>query len=124
MTGVAAATAADTIILEPESAPPPRQRACLTAISGEDRGRRFEFSDVDILIGRHPTLADVLLSDSTISAQHARIRYEAGQFTLYDLDSTNGSFVNGQRIRMQALHADDLITLGAVDLIFTTFCQE
>jgi hypothetical protein len=123
MTGVAAA-AADTIILEPEPAPPSRPRACLTAISGEDRGRRFEFSDADILIGRHPTLADVSLSDPTISAQHARIRYEAGQFTLYDLDSTNGSFVNEQRIRMRTLHADDLITLGAVDLIFTTFCQD
>lgn len=122
MTDVVAARDADTIRVTPESGQRPRPLACLTAISGEDRGRRFEIFETDILLGRHPTLTDITLNDPTISAQHARIRYEEGQFTLYDLDSTNGSFVNRQRIRMQRLNDQDQITLGAADLLFTLTC--
>ncbi len=123
MTDAVAAKDADTIRMTPEVGHQSRPLACLTAISGEDRGRRFEIFDADILLGRHPTLADITLNDPTISAQHARIRYEEGLFTLYDLDSTNGSFVNGQRIRIQRLDDQDQITLGAVDLLFTLTCQ-
>ena len=122
MTAAVAAKDADTIRVTPESRQRPHPLACLTAISGEDQGKRFEIFDPDILLGRHPTLTDIALNDPTVSAQHARIRYEEGQFTLYDLDSTNGSFVNEQRIRMQRLTDQDKITLGAVDLLFTLTC--
>ena len=123
MTDAVAAKDAETVRITPELGRQPRPRACLTAVSGEDRGRRFEIFDPDILLGRHPTLADMPLNDPTISAQHARIRYEADHFTIYDLDSTNGTFVNGRRVRMQRLDDQDQITLGAVELLFTLTCQ-
>ncbi len=123
MTDAVAPKDADTVRLTPEVEPQSQPLACLTALSGEDRGRRFEIFAADVLLGRHPTLTDMTLTDPTISARHARIRYEEGYFTIYDLDSTNGSFVNGRRIRMQRLDDQDQITLGAVEFLFTLTCQ-
>jgi len=113
----------DTVLIETEPASS-QPTACMTVISGRDQGRHFEIVSADTLIGRHPTLADFLLHDPTISAQHARIRYEDGQFIIYDLDSTNGLFVNAQRVRRQRLFDGDKIKLGAVDLIFSSPCQD
>ncbi len=113
-----------TVRLEPEEKPTTQPTACLIATSGRDQGRHFEITSADILIGRHPTLADFVLNDPTISAQHARIRYEDGHYVLHDLDSTNGTFVNKQRITIQPLQDQDRIKLGVVEMIFTTPCQD
>ncbi|HHB90171.1 MAG TPA: FHA domain-containing protein, partial [Anaerolineae bacterium] len=71
----------------------------------------------DILIGRHPTLADVVLADPTVSARHARILRQATGFQLLDLGSTNGTYLNGKRIQEGALHENDVIRLGATTLV-------
>lgn len=113
-----------TVRLEAESVQSPQPTACLTVISGRDQGRHFEITTSDILIGRHPTLANFVLNDPTISAQHARIRYEDGRFVIQDLDSTNGTFVNKLRVMLQPLQDKDRIKLGVVEMIFSTSCQE
>ncbi len=97
---------------------------CLTAASGPDEGKRFDIYKEDILIGRHPTLADVLLTDPTVSARHARIRRQHDGFYLLDLESTNGSFLNGKRIQEARLHEQDIIRLGATTLVFSLRCPE
>jgi len=117
-------TGAETVRIRRDETQPPQPLACLTIISEQNLGRRFDFFGADILIGRHPTLSDVLLNDPTVSARHARIRYEEGQFALYDLESANGSFVNGQRIHSQRLQDQDKIRLGAVEMIFSASCQD
>jgi pSer/pThr/pTyr-binding forkhead associated (FHA) protein len=49
---------------------------------------------------------------------HAQLRLVRGQFVIFDLDSTGGTFVNGQRIRQQALRAGDVISLAGVPLVY------
>jgi hypothetical protein len=121
-TPAAAAPDAPTIKLDAPPAATPPVLACLTILSGPAKGKRFVITDNDTLIGRHPSLVTILLDDLTISARHAFILHRDGAFILKDLDSTNGSFVNGQRVRGAYLHDMDTLTLGAVDLEFSTYC--
>jgi len=109
---------------EPPAPPPTKKLACLIAISGRDQGRQFDISAPEVLIGRHPALADIVLNDPTISSQHAQIKYEDGFFNIYDLESTNGTFVNQQRVISHPLRDQDRIKLGMVELVFSTPCAE
>lgn len=63
-------------------------------------------------IGRRPD-SDLYLPCSNVSGSHAEIREEDGQLWVYDLDSTNGTFVNGNRIKQKTrLRARDTIQFG------------
>lgn len=65
---------------------------------GPDRGKRVEVSGGSFTIGRHPD-STLVLTDSEASSHHAAIEKTAdGKFVLRDLNSTNGTFVNGTRI--------------------------
>jgi hypothetical protein len=62
----------------------------------------------ELLIGRHHD-CDVVLADMSVSRRHARLSFRDGNWVLRDLDSTNGTMVNGQRVvRCQLLPGDDL----------------
>lgn len=70
-----------------------------------------------VVIGRSPG-ADIVISDDFVSSTHARVTPAAdGTAVIEDLDSTNGTLVNGSRIaRPTALSAGDVIDLGVVRL--------
>jgi hypothetical protein len=70
-----------------------------------------------INIGRDPR-SDLVLSDGKVSRHHAQIRLEGGWPVIYDLRSTNGTFVNGQRVTRQVLRDGDEIRVGDTKLIF------
>jgi pSer/pThr/pTyr-binding forkhead associated (FHA) protein len=61
---------------------------------------------------------DIVLDDVAVSAQHCRVRFEGTQFFLYDLQSTNGTFVNEQRVTRHQLRPGDLLKLGESFLQF------
>jgi pSer/pThr/pTyr-binding forkhead associated (FHA) protein len=62
---------------------------------------------------------DVVFDDSTVSKSHARLRLEAGAATIEDLDSTNGTLLNGSRVAgMAALRRGDRIDLGANQIVY------
>lgn len=63
---------------------------------------------------------DIVILDSSLSRQHARIDHIEDQFTIVDLQSRNGTYVNGVRIDAQALKHGDLIQCGDVVLAFYT----
>ena len=67
-------------------------------------------------LGREEAHNDVVLDDRTISRQHARIRYEKGDFVIYDLASANGVLVNGVSVQRRVLTHGDRIKLGQVML--------
>jgi predicted component of type VI protein secretion system len=69
-------------------------------------------------IGRMDDCNVVIAGDETVSRHHAYFEAASGTVTLSDDSSTNGTFVNGARIQSQALHAGDVITLGAQSLRF------
>lgn len=61
---------------------------------------------------------DLVLSDPRISREHAQIRVIHGESILFDLNSTGGTFVNGERITSHTLRPGDVISLAGTSLIF------
>ena len=94
-------------------------RLILRAESGETL-QEYLLDKAEIVIGRAPT-SDVLLSkDKLTSRRHATVRYENGQYYLYDERSANGTFVNGQQVEEVSylLHDGDRVGIGEHELIF------
>lgn len=60
----------------------------------------------------------VVLDDPTISRHHAQIRLRFGHYTLFDLGSTTGTLINGQRVREAMLRSGDIIVIGNKTLIY------
>lgn len=81
--------------------------------NGEFEGMSFELGETETLIGRNPT-TDITLLDEGISREHALILYDtdAGAYVLEDLQSTNGSKVNGKRVRSATLSDGDEVQVG------------
>lgn len=90
--------------------------ASLTIATGPQAGQSFRLG-INTLIGRNPALCDVVLAHSTVSGQHAKIQQEEEQFYIYDLSSTNGTWVNDQRIQRAELHDGDRIKLGSTKVL-------
>ncbi|MBU1698895.1 MAG: FHA domain-containing protein [Candidatus Eisenbacteria bacterium] len=61
---------------------------------------------------------DIRLTDSHASDQHASLRFADGCFTLTDLDSTNGTMINGKKIARQKLADGDQVSFGSSEWIF------
>ena len=60
----------------------------------------------------------VVIDDPRISRHHAEIRVIQDRFVFFDLQSTGGSFINGQRLNQGLLYPGDLISLAGVNLVF------
>jgi hypothetical protein len=60
----------------------------------------------------------LVIEDSRVSRLHAQLRAIKGQFFLFDLNSTGGTFINGKRIRKMALQPGDVISLAGVLFVF------
>lgn len=74
-------------------------------------GSRVAIGDEPVTIGRQAE-CDVVLEDSNVSRRHAEVRRQGEEYVFVDLGSTNGSKVNGTRVKQQALSDGDEITLG------------
>lgn len=60
----------------------------------------------------------VVIDDPRVSRTHAQLRVAKGRFALFDLNSTGGTFVNGQRTNKSILYPGDVVSLAGVTLIF------
>ena len=87
----------------------------LIFISGSREGETLDFAAPEVItLGRHPK-NDVTFDaekDIRASGKHAEIRLEEGRYVLYDLKSTNGTRVNGQRIEHHVLQDGDVVEFG------------
>ena len=84
----------------------------LTMRSGPTPGKTFLLEKEEILLGRD-LANDIPISDPEISRRHVRFMMQGESVLIEDLGSTNGTFLNGQRISSpQQLRAGDVITLG------------
>lgn len=70
----------------------------------------------EVNIGRHDS-NDIQLNAPTVTGKHAIIRTEDKIMTIIDLGSTNGTFVNGEKVKQKVLKSGDKIKLGEVELV-------
>jgi pSer/pThr/pTyr-binding forkhead associated (FHA) protein len=79
---------------------------------GLDEPEIISFFQSEIIIGRDPT-SDLHIDDNTISAQHALLSFHHAQWWIKDLESTNGTFLNNERIfDDQVTITGDVLKLG------------
>ena len=90
--------------------------AYLELMSGGKYPARVKL-DVDLSIGRNPENL-LQLELPTISGKHARIVYEGGSYFLEDHGSTNGTYLNGSKIKRQQLKDGDRIRIDSIEYIF------
>ena len=76
-------------------------------------GRAFSIGDRPLVIGRSPDV-DVVINDSNVSRRHAEVWRTGEGVAVRDLESTNGTFVNGHRITAVSLSPRDDVTIGAL----------
>ena len=89
--------------------------------SGPTPGAAFLLEGDQITIGRDPTNT-ITINDAEISRRHARLTFQGGKYILEDLGSTNGTFVNGQRLAgPRILKSGEVVSFGEqIVLVFET----
>ena len=84
----------------------------LKFISGKYQGGEFPLKgDKQLIIGRSSEL-DIVLVEDMVSRKHAKITLSGGKITIEDLGSTNGTFVNGEKVKTSRLKEGDRILVG------------
>ncbi|MEI7771232.1 MAG: FHA domain-containing protein, partial [Chloroflexales bacterium] len=83
----------------------------IVALSGPLAGRIFPLGDAPLSLGR-TSENTVMIASPLASRRHAELRHEGGGYMLYDLGSSNGTSVNGQRVQALRLSPGDVITIG------------
>jgi len=96
----------------------PEIAAFLLVLNGPQRGQRLQLLGQRSYIGRDSELNQVCIQDLSLSRQHACIGLEDGKFLIYDMNSTNGTYVNGIRVQTKNLYDRDEIRLGETNLVF------
>lgn len=103
---------------QPPPAPPrPSPIAWFVVTAGPEKGREFQVLRTEMRMGRGGD-SEIHLEDGTVSREHATLRWENGQYYLYDLGSVNTAKVNGRGITKMRLQDNDQITLGNTTLVF------
>lgn len=95
------------------------QRITLRVISGADRGRVYRELAMPITIGREEGNV-VQLNDERISRYHVKIQEDDGRLVITDLDSTNGTRINGHVCNLKILRYGDTISVGRTVLLVGT----
>ncbi len=108
--------AGHTMVLDRDALLRDRPRAPKAWIEVPAERRRVPLSAEPLAIGRD-TENDLVLDDRRVSRRHAEIRLRLGRYTLYDLQSTNGTFVNGRRVAEVVLSDGDRIGVGGTELV-------
>ncbi len=94
-------------------------KAIIMVRRGPEAGTRFIIDKDSVTCGRHPS-SDIFLDDVTVSRKHAEIKRDDGEFSVQDLGSLNGTFVNRRRVESSPLSNGDEIQIGKFRLVFFT----
>ncbi|MDP9017226.1 MAG: FHA domain-containing protein [Candidatus Eremiobacteraeota bacterium] len=117
---LAAAAAFAVFALRTGRAPAATQSSPSPAIELEvtERGRSRRVEAICPLVVGRATDADLLLMDSEVSRRHARFESEGGALFVTDLQSSNGTFLNGRRIqKREAVRAGDEVDVGTARIV-------
>jgi hypothetical protein len=97
----------------------PDGSALLLVMRGPNAGSRFRLDGNLTTAGRHPD-SDIFLDDVTVSRRHAEFSREGAVFTVRDVGSLNGTYVNRERIEEAQLAGGDEVQIGKFRLLFLT----
>jgi hypothetical protein len=111
----APAASSDTLAMTP--AQPAKAAAAPRAFLILDGERTMALTQPVVSLGRRFDNT-VILDDARVSRAHAQLRLRYGRYVVYDLGSTGGTFVNGQRVDECVLRPGDVISLGGVPVIY------
>ncbi len=92
-------------------------RVTFQVLDGLERGRTFRDLSTPVKIGREEE-NDIRLNDERVSRFHAKVQEQEGRFILTDLESTNGTRVNGHPVTMHVLQVGDQVHIGRCLLVF------
>ncbi|MTI79806.1 MAG: DUF2662 domain-containing protein [Firmicutes bacterium] len=95
----------------------PKTSYRLLVEKGRDAGKEFPLGYYRMVVGRRET-CDIVLADPSISRRHAQLDNQNNQYVLTDLQSTNGTYVNGEKISKKMLEPGDSITFGTTECVF------
>lgn len=95
----------------------------LFVIRGNDQGVRFELDEPMVRLGRDSS-SSLQVHDTEVSRQHAEIRQTENDFVISDLNSSNGTYVNGQAVRRHVLASGDQIQVGRTLMLYTGPSEE
>ncbi|MEX0703414.1 MAG: ATP-binding protein [Planctomycetales bacterium] len=91
--------------------------ATLLVVHGVDQGTRLQIEAAPVSIGRG-VRNEIRILDTEVSRQHALVRFENGGFHISDRNSSNGTFVNGERVRTCRLMNGDRVQIGRTVMLF------
>lgn len=94
----------------------------LVVIDGPMKGKVFPITKPRVSLGRYET--DIVLEDSEISRTHCALEVRGGSALLVDLGSTNGTFVDDQRIETQELEHMSEFRLGSTVVMFSARAKD
>ena len=115
---------ATTIVELTDAQPDDRRRACVTVLSGTSTGHVFKLARSANVIGRAPD-AQLRILDDGISRQHAIIRVDGESVVVEDLQSRNGTYVNGLRVTTPVLVKEgDKIQVGRTTVLRFAYHDE
>ena len=97
-----------------------RDRAYLIVLAGGNVGEMYRLDEGETFLGRGQT-ATIKLMDDGISRKHARIVQQGGEVMIEDLQSSNGTIVNGAPVATQLLKDGDKIRLGSTTILKFTY---
>ena len=95
----------------------PAGSALLVVKRGPNAGSRFLLDQDVTTAGRHPD-SDIFLDDVTVSRRHVEFHREGGGFSVHDVGSLNGTYVNRDRIEKVLLKDSDEVQIGKYRLVF------
>jgi pSer/pThr/pTyr-binding forkhead associated (FHA) protein len=97
----------------------PAGSGLLVVKRGPNAGSRFLLDQDVTTAGRHPD-SDIFLDDVTVSRRHAEFRRSGLDFTVSDVGSLNGTYLNRERIESATLAGGDEVQIGKFRLVFLT----
>lgn len=81
-------------------------------------GKRYPIESTSVILGRSEG-SDIIIVDTTVSRKHAQIEYKDGHYILTDLDSSNGTYVNGEKIEIKIIDFGDVVQFGEMKFVFS-----
>jgi hypothetical protein len=89
----------------------------LVAQSPEFEGKTFDLSGPEVSVGR---VADnkIQIEHASVSGHHAVFKLDQLDYVIKDLDSTNGTRINGERVSQQKLRRNDILRLGNIEMLY------